>query len=449
MSFFNALGTTLFKLGRSLMGRPLSAGGRAFTVTTPEVYNTIDRENSIREGHNGNVAVYSIVMKDADKFASIPRYVYQKREQKADRIEAGQLTELLNRPNPFQSQDAFFTTVRAYYKVCGEAFIWLNRGDLEPYRLPNGEFDDIAIDRLPVLQMYVLPADLITIIPDESNLWGVLGYVLEVGERVIIRKGDVIHWKMPNLSFDAATREHLRGMSPLKPGSKTLAENNSMARASMRQAQNDGAKAVIYNKTMGAMTPEQQTQLKKVIDSKINNNDVAGAVATLQGDWGMLDMSMSSHDMELLEAKKLSWQELCFLFKVPYEFFDGETSFANKEQAQFGWLTNDIIPACKQLDGELNRVLLKAFGVDKSVYIASDPSDLPEMVKAMIDAAKTMQEIWSLTPNDVRKFLNQEPIPGEFDEPWVPNGRIPLSSANDPEADALANEIAANERGAN
>ena len=446
----------LVKIGQRLLGRPLSSGTRIFSVSSPEVYSPVNSQNAIEKGFEGNTAVYSIVMKDAKKFGSIPRYVYStksKEEKASDKIEAGALTELLNRPNKYESQDAFLTKVRAYYDICGEAMIWLNRGDISGYISEDGTLDDMAIDRLPVLEMHVLPPNYMTMIPDSTDLWGSLGWVLEAIERVVIRNNDVVHWKNTNLSFDAAARTHLRGMSPLEPGSKTLEEGNSMSKYSMRSAQNDGAKAIIFNETMNAMSPTQQTELKRVMDSKINNNDVAGAVAAIQGKWGLLNLAMSSKDLEMLDKKKFNWQELCFLFGVPYELFDSETTYANKEQAQLGWVTNEIIPACKQLDGELNRVLLKAFKLDKAAFIGTDYSELPEVQKSMIDTAKTMQEVWPLTPNEVREFMGYDKYDDEkFDVPWIPSARTPITDMTDP-AEEMAQELELNrmkyERGAN
>jgi hypothetical protein len=464
MNIAQAIGRIIenIRIGRSFLGKPLSAGSSIFSFSTPEVYTNHDNLTSIPQGFNASTAVYSIVMKDADKFGSIPRFVYDaaKREEKAAKFrgftriehkatpgdyyeEAPALTELLNRPNPFQGADMFLTLFRAYWKVCGESFIWLNRGDLERYRLPDGTLDDMAIDRLPVLEMYVLPANLISIIPDDSNLWGILGYVLEVGERIGIRKNDVIHIKMPNLNFDGASRTHLRGMSPLTPGSKTLGENQALTLASMRQAQNSGAKGIATNELTISQTPEQQTQVKRVFDEKINNNQIAGSVAALQGKWNYFNIGQTSVEMELMAAKEMSWKELCFLFKVPYEFFDSHTPYAEKQLTQFGWLTNDLIPACKQLDGELNRALLKAFSLEGKALICTDASDLPEMITAMVDAAKSMQELWCLSPNDVREFMGQERYDDDrFDQPWVPTGRVPLDDVLDPEAQAALDNAA-------
>lgn len=436
------------------VGYAKSSVSRVFTFSAPEVYPDINTKTAIDKGFNSNTAVYSIVMKDAAKFGSIPRFVYDKskyeEKSKPCPVTANKvmweskalaryadtglsalvpsLTQLLNRPNEYLAQDKFFEAVRCYYKICGESMIWLNRGDIEGYRNDDGSFKDNEIDRLPVLEMYVLPANKVTIIPDPQNLWGILGYYLEVGQRVYIRKGDVIHWKNTNLNFNEDSRDHLRGMPPLTPGKKALESNNSMTDSSVRMAQNDGARYVLFNESMNSASPTQQSDLKAVIDRKINNNDVKSAVAVLQGKWGGIDLGKSAVDMELLEGKEFTWKELCFLFDVPYEFFDSHTPFAEKQLTMISWITNSISPATAQLDGEMNRVLLKAFNLEGKAFIGCDYTGLPEMKKVAVESAKTMQEIWSIFPNEIREYLGYEKvIDPRFDEPWVPTGRSPLS----------------------
>lgn len=446
------LGLQLVKLGSRFVGIPLTTMGRVFSLTVPEVFTQIGIRDAIDQGFNKNLPVYVAIKKTAKKFASITRYLYdvnrieQKavhplRECKAYAPFAGStaLTKLLERPNKYQSQDAFYALVKAYYMACGEAFVWCNRGAL-PIR-PDGTIDDFAADKLPVLEMYVLPTQLVTAIPDPENLWGVYGWILECGERFVMRREDVIQWKDLNLDFDASSRTQLRGMSPMTPGSKTIAESNEISKSSLRTAQNDGAKAVIYEKTLNAkMTPTQKTQLESVINTKLNDNDKSGAVATLQGDWGLLNLASDNRAQQLVERKKMTMREVALLFSLPPEFLDTETKYDNMGNAILQWITDTIIPECKQLDGEFNRVLLRAFGLEGIAFIGSDWSELPEIRKALVEAAKALQEIWSVTPNEVRRTMGYEDWQDDtFNEPWVPGGRTPLSKKQ--EEDDLLDEV--------
>lgn len=419
---------------RGIVGRKVNQVWSA-NIGSPEVYSPIDTEKAISEGYNGNTAVYSIIQKDAQKFASIPTYLYKNNGEDAEEVKDNDLWKLISRPNEYQGQDAFRALLRTYYKLTGEAFVWLNRGDLG---------DLTGKDRLkrPVLEMYVLPSDHVLLIPDPSNLWGVLGYILNVnGTRVNIPKEDIIHWKQPSLSFNPSTREHLRGRSPLSSGYKTLQQNNDATAAAVRMYQNDGAKGILYSATPSDYTPEQKATLDGVINRKINNYDVKGAVARLAGEWGYLDLGRSNTDLGLLEGKDTSMKELCFLFDVPYTLFDPNTAFANSEWQQKNWLLNSIIPGCRQFDDECNRVLLPAFGLRDSYYIASDWSDLPELQDDYSKMIKSLGEAWWMTPNEKRGWMGEEPLPlAEFDEPMIPTGLQPLSMVGE-SMDSIANSL--------
>ena len=150
-------------------------------------FSEINNEKAITKGFNSNTAVYSIVMTDAEKFGTIPRYLYDSstidekatrskitHEVKADVFQGStDLINLLNRPNEYQSQDAFLTCTRAFYKVCGETFVWLNRGDGLSVS-QSGDVTEMTDEQMatqPVLEMYVLPANHIILVSDPANMW--------------------------------------------------------------------------------------------------------------------------------------------------------------------------------------------------------------------------------------------------------------------------------------
>lgn len=395
-------------------------------IGNQEVYTHIDTARAIDKGYNGNTAVYAILNKDGAKFGSIPSYVYKKGDESKEKLE-NDLSKLINRPNDDEGQDAFRMKLRIYYKLCGECFVWLNRGKLTD---DDGvDLDDKARSKKPILEMIVLPTDFVKVVPDTDNLWGIKGYCLDIlGSKTYINKADVIHWKNVSLLFDPSTREHLRGVSPLSAGYKSLQQNNSATDAAVRMYQNDGAKGIIFNETFDKLTPEQKAQIKSVIDAKINSNDVKGTIATLQGIWKYIDLGKSNTDLALLEGKDNSMKDLCFLFDMPYELFDSETTFANKKEAQKGWITNSIGPACKQWDDECNRMLLPAFGLETTAYIASDVSELPEMQQDMAALATYLNQAWWITGDEKREAMGHEPTNLPYmNEPVLPSGYEPLS----------------------
>jgi len=375
--------------------------GMMINIGQAEVYADIRAGNVINQGWANNTAVYSIITKDAKKFASIPRYLYDSQ----DKLVENELSKLLDHPNEDQGQDAFLELVRSYYKTTGEAFIFLNRG----FNDPNIMDDEWS--KRPVLEMFVLPSDQILLKPDPANLWGVLGYILEAGgSRVHLRKVDVIHWKNTSLFFDVSSRTHLRGFPPLSAGFKTLQQNNDATDSAVRMHKNDGSKGLLFNESNVKLDPKQKSDIKQVIDAKLNSSDTKGSIAVIEGKWNYVDLK-SSIDLQLLESKKLTWQELCFLLDVPYEFFDTQTSFANKLQAQKGWVSNSIIPACNEFDDELERMLLPAFNME-DFEIRSDASGLPEMQEDMVKLADALSKL-PLSVNEVREAAGYDIVVGE------------------------------------
>lgn len=415
-----------FNKTKSIFTNLLLIGGQ------PLVYPDMDQEAAIKKGYEGNGVVYSVVSKDARKFASIPRYLYKKTADDTREPIENDLSKLLNRPNEYQGQDAFFEAVRGFYKITGESFIWLNRGDTDI--MVNGEWvalSDDLIDKKPVLEMYVLPSNRVYLIPDPTNVFGILGYEFDAGGRKVrIRKNDIIHWKSTSFDFDAYDRRHLRGMPALKPGKRILQQNNDATDSATRMFQNDGARGLAFNETYNDLTPIQQSDVRDVIDKRVNNNDVKGAIATVQGKWGYVNFGGTAVDMELLEALKMSKQDLCMLFDVPFEFYM-DTTYENKEKALKGWVQHSIVPACKQLDDEMNRMLLKAFDLDKSgMYICTDATELPELQVDMQALTTQLATAWWITPNEKRKAMGYEPVKEKtFDEPWIGGGMQPLSMA--------------------
>jgi HK97 family phage portal protein len=434
------------------LGRQFGRAKNAFTSLLQIgggtlVYPDIDASSAIEKGFKSNGTVFSVVSKDARKFASIPRHLFKKSIDNTREIVENALSILLNRPNEYQGQDAFYEAIRGFYCMTGETFIWLNRGDTDRLNKLTGQLiprSDTEIDALPVLEMYVLPSNHVYLVPDPGNVFGIIGYEFEVGgKRMFIRKNDIIHWHNTSLEFDAYDRRHLRGMPPLKPGKRFLQQNNDATDSATRMFQNDGARGIVFNETYNDLTPMQQSDVRDVVDKRINNNDIKGAVATVQGKWGYVNFGGTAVDMELLMALRMSKQDICMLFDVPYEFYM-ETTYENKEKAMKGWVLHSILPACKQLDDEMNRILLKAFGLARDYYICSDSSALPELQKDMSLLVTQLAAAWWITPNEKREAMSYEPFEGtEFDEPWIPGGITPLSQINDDGFDDLVSEVEA------
>lgn len=377
------------------------------TVGNRAIYPDMRADQLIKDGFSGNDAVYTIVSTVSKKFASVPRGVYTDDQSSLKKYKAGlrrgdvlkvknaiksigeqildgDYERLMRRPNPYMGQDSFFEAIYLNKEILGEAFIWINRGDTP------AEGD--ARYKVKPLELYVLPPQHVELIADELDVMGVSGYVLNnAGTRMPLMKEDVIHWRTYNPNYDPTTREHLRGLSPLKAGEKLLTANDSSKDAMVAMFQNDGAKGLLFNETLDSLTPGQIKQLQGVVDTKINNRERKGAVATAQGKWGYLEIGKSSVDMDLLNAQDMSFSRLCNLFRVsPNLFLSGQTR-DNLREARKDLITNKIMPDALSLDDELNRVLSKSF---HGQLFMSDFSTLPEMQYELSDMNGILKDMY-------------------------------------------------------
>lgn len=422
-----------------------SVGGRA-------IYPDVTADNLV-DVYASNDMLYTIVNYSAKKFASIPRSVYKdsayvkryysslrhkdavriKKQMKAlgEQVDDSEMMRLLKRPNPLMGQDTFFEALYISREINGEAFIWINRGD--------SEIEGDARYNLRPLELWWLPAQNIELLVDQYDIWGVLGYVLDNnGQRIRLNKEDVIHWRTFNPTFDGYTREHLRGLSPLKAGMKLLTASDASRDAMVSMFQNDGAKGVIYNETLDNLTAEQKDQVERVIGRKINNRDLKGQVATLQGKWGYIDLGRTTVDLQLLEAQDSTFARLCNLYRVsPNLFITGQTR-DNLREARKDLITNKMMPDSMNLDDELNRVLSKSFG---GQVLVSDFTDLPEMQYELGDMNLILKDMYDrgvISADEYREQMGWE-ITGlpEHTQFYVGGNIMPITEAAIP-SDGLA-----------
>jgi HK97 family phage portal protein len=404
----------------------------------------------VYEGYLGNADVYSIVSFLARKAASIPWYVYKLNNTEKGRtslqkykqlsrglsfqgafekalierknayseniVENTALAKILERPNEYQAQDQFFENLFGYRFISGEGNIYGNDGNI------GGQFAELN----------VLPTQFLDIYPDKNDLYGLVGYRLMVDKGIDIPKSNVCQWKTWNPDFNASTRSHMRGLSPLRAAYKTLRMSNNAADASAMMAANGGAKGAITPKPLGTVVPsftiEQANIIKRAVNEDINTVDNKGKVAVLQTPWDYLNFGLSSVDMELVKTMQMSLHQWCRVFGLPAVLFDVDTSsYNNYQNAMRDLITNTIMPMCCSLRDELNKWLVPRYGED--VYIDFDITALPEMQQDMERMVRSLRDANWLTMDEKRVAMNYSEKGGAWDMSYINQGLVPIDQA--------------------
>ena len=394
-------------------------------------------------------AVYTVVSYLMAKFANVPIRVYKiedkdamkayKRLQphqfqrpsnylKARKLqrkaleqvdENSDLSRLLQNPSPAFSSDGFLQTLYGFKLLKGEGFIWLNRG----------EGNEGNINK-PVLEMLPVPPGLMLLVPDPEDVYGIKEWVIQLPQLRPLFKEDVILWKYPRFDFDSTTHIHLRGQSPLTAGYNDLEGIAAMDAAYKATFENRGANGVLMAEDPD-LTPEQISKIITTINERINGAENSGTFAGGAGKYSFFDLSMSTRDMMLIEAKKFSVTQVAQLYNAPPGIWDlTESANNNITQYRAQVYTDKIMGEWSSLLSQLNSQILPAFGIQGTHYIDADYSEIPDLQADMERMLTTVKDAWEITPNEKRELrgyeLSTDPL---MDTQWVPSGYKPLEDA--------------------
>lgn len=406
------------------------------------------------DAYDTNADVYAIVSFLARKAASIPWYVYKLKsgtkakvalrrykglttglshpgtferaliERKAAYdenmiVEDSNLSRLLSRPNGYQGQDQFFEQTFGMRFLTGEGIWWGNTGNIEA-----GQFSELL----------VMPSQYMDIVSDPNDLYGIRGWVFSSGVGSIpMSKDDVMQWKSWNPNFDAVTRTHLRGVSPIKAAWNNYLMGVESSKAAAKLMKNGGAKGAlvprVVNNQYTQVTEQKAAEMQRAISDRVNNNDRYGQVALLQTPWDFLNFGMTSNEMALVDTMKFSLEQWCRVFGLPVVLFSAENMADNNYQnALRDLVTNTIVPMCAQLRDEINRYLVPRMG-DTSVFVDFDVMALPELQRDIEKMVTGLVRADWLTYDEKRIAMNYEPKGGAFDDAYISQGLIPISDA--------------------
>ena len=186
----------------------------------------------------------------------------------------------------------------------------------------------------------------------------------------------------------------------------------------------------MFDKTL-KLTPTQASQVKKVMDEKVNSKDLRGNIAQIQGDWGYIDLSMTAIELDLENAKSSVFKRICNLYGISPDLFMAGTTYENTIQAIKDLITGVCFPMACSLKDEMNRVLLPAFGLDpKKITHDVDISDLSELQEDQEALTTRNVQKWWTTPNQkLASEGEEESTDPLMDKIWVANNLVLMDDA--------------------
>jgi HK97 family phage portal protein len=433
------------------------------------IYPSGNDDTFIQKGYNKNAFVHAIISKCAKKFSQIPWYHYRikvterktyseyitltkdcfgdpKAMQEARRMRTKSIDQVrvdsdvqkfLNKPNRNQSGSQFREQLYGYKLLTGEGNHWFSR-----------EKDDMGKPDMskPPREMFIIPKGNLALIIGVDP-WDIKEYELILGGSKFINPRDnILMWKFPNYDFDVYSLSHLRGQAPLDAGLLLLQGSNEAAERLVNMNKNQGVAGLAFREDappMSQVTFQQAQFQRQQFNSIVNDKDLAGTIAVMNGKWGFHQFGLSTQQLQLIEQSAATMKDLCNILDVPWQLFGNADSYENRKQYKRDWIYDNIAPACYGLRDEYNAKLIPEFNLDTSRdVIDCDILSLPELAADLKEISEATKNLWQLTPNNVLELLGYDKSDDpNMDKRYVPSGYQTLEQINSEIGGNLDNDL--------
>ena len=330
-----------------------------------------DTERAINEGFKVSTYVYSCVYRIMKAVASVPLKVYEDGEYNPEHP----LQMLLDDPHPFYSMQDIMERMAAHLYLGGNSIIQIIRLESK--------------GGLPV-ELFPLNPDKVSPVPDQATF--ISYYEYNIGDKIErLEAKDVIH----DMFTDPANPYW--GMSPLQAAAMIVDTDVEAVKWNKVTMQNravtDGVFAFKHDLT-GAQYKEAKEHVREQYSAKGRGPWVLG------NEVEYIPMSLSPTEMDFIESRKMTREDICSIFQVPppmVGIYDKAT-LSNIETARKIFWLDGIIPYLKDVLDTLNKSLAREFG--ENVEIKADTSmvkALQENLNEKVEAAYKFKQMgWSL-----------------------------------------------------
>lgn len=325
------------------------------------------------------------------------------------------LKKILSRPNPLQSNTAFFRELVKQYLVFGNVFILTNKSFQDGEQSTTGMPSELRIKS--ALGMIV-----------ETNR-SKIKYILSGGAKYTVDAYDnknILHIKNDHLESDVigfSIFNHIAVWIDIY--NHGMKWNNSILK-------NDGKVSYILSaKADSIIDAEQQEQIKSFFSADNLGFKNAGKALFLN-DVDVQKTSLTPAEMDFQELMKVAERVISYAFGVPHPLISPDAStFANMAEAKQMLWTDSVMPLIEYIVDEINNFLAPIYNGNRIKVVYDDVMALEPTREKKVDNVVKLLTSGMITINEAREFLGYDAIDGLASELFLPNGKVPISMVND------------------
>jgi HK97 family phage portal protein len=335
-----------------------------------------DVETAIEKGLKASTWVYVCIMRNTNALASLP---WEVQVQQADgrwvSVPGHPLQMLIDRPNPYWSRQRLMSLIVMELLLAGNSLVC-------KVRLKGGEF--------PVNIFTVRPN---RIAPIPSKDIGALGYEVQSqdGTRYFIGRKDVAHIQLPDPG------NHYWGLSPLKAASKAIDVDREAASWQKSTLANMLIPPGMFTITGGAaLTSEQFTEQQEILKKRYQGALNARSPLLLGGDVKWTELSQSAKDLDFMEGRRMSREEICAILGVPPPVAGilERATYSNMGVARQIWWEDTLLPLLELISTTLTNQLASEWGTN--VRLMPVLSGVPALLEDFSRRVGISKELWAM-----------------------------------------------------
>lgn len=327
-------------------------------------------ETAVNEGYKASLWAYAAINKKAKAAASVPWHVYKRDAQgNWEQLQDHPLQALIDTPNPFTSRNNMIERMIMQLDLAG-----------------NSLFKLVMAGGVPV-ELWNIGPDGIKPNPDPREF--IKNYTYETADKKYkqdIPAAEILHvmYMDPSNPF--------WGIAPLQVAARTVDTDIEAVNWNKISLQNRAVTDGVFS-TDQTLTTTQFNELRQHIRTQHQGADNARTPWILGGGAQWQQMSMSPADMDFMEGRKMTREEICAVFQVPPPLVGilDKANYSNMQEARRVFWLDSILPLLDDLKESFNRAFAPYFGADIMLdYDTSSVEALTENVNEKIEAAQKL-----------------------------------------------------------
>lgn len=355
--------------------------------------------------------VYACVNAIADFFAHVDIHLVQKKPDGTRVIiDTHPAMQLLNKVNPVMSSTDLKRETMSFLEINGNHFWYIVR----------------SASGTPV-ELWPLDPSRITI--NKGTLRPIDGYTYRnaKGENVSFKFEEVLQFKRFN------PKDQYRGMGTIEAAALQIDIDTYSAEWNRNFFFNSARPDTVL-KTDAKLDKDVFERVKKQWNQEYGGVNNAHKTAILEGGLDVKFLNMSQKDMDFLEQRKFSRDEILSIFRVPKSIIGivEDVNRANAEASEYVFAKWVMKPKVQLFIDVLNEMYLPMFGLDTSQYEFTFDDFVPENEEIEIKKFQTGIQSGYYTINEVRAEEDLPPIEGG-DVAYIPINYTPLGAPITPQ----------------